>query len=75
MKFQDILEAQDYICYKTKEDFSKRFPPTEYGKYRPQPSIVPEAFPCMIREERTIDWPDSADEVIISVIYFPEDLD
>lgn len=37
----------EFVEFRTEEEFSKYFPPVEYGKYRPQPMMFPGKFPVL----------------------------
>lgn len=69
---KNILSEQEFIEVNNKEEFLAHYPPTKYGKYRPQPSCEPASYPCMIRQEQINDNPHGADEAVLSIIYLPE---
>lgn len=65
----DFLKEQDYSLIENREKFLEEYPPLIKGEYIPQPNIVPERYPAMIRTEYLENNDYGADNLILSIIY------
>lgn len=67
------VDLRGWEILENEEQLRKLYPKPEYGKYRPQPYLEPDRYPCFYREEAFISNNNGPDEIVLAYLYIIEE--